>query len=1788
MFQGNPEPSITGRRTPVRGTDGRRPCRLITLIVTLALALSSLCGSAFAVSQLQQRLPQGWSLVSVPLAPLVNDVTAVFADLPENTRVKAYRDGSLLAPAEPTFTTVEPGRGFWVFNERAETLAVLGNLSKPDAAYDIPIRRGWNLIGNPWAVAVPWSDESAAYLVAGSTDPQSISEAATSGHLDRDLRGYDAGTSDYYPVRLNSATPELLHPWRGYLLHADTQGTLRLTPPPADNRPPVVELLTPEPNAEITGIADVIGTASDTDLIQYILLYAYAGSDDFIPIFAGNESIVDATLGRLDSTMFLNGQYRLRLLAEDLAGNRVGVERTILVEGEQKVGLYTLSFVDLDIPVSSMPIQVQRTYDSRDKRVGDFGVGWSLEVGNIQIQENRIMGAGWNGTRSGGGFPTYCIEPAGKHVVSIAYPDGTIQRFEPVLTPSCQSFFPIQTVTVSFRPVGNSQGRLQIMDDTSPLVLGNYPGSLELLHFDTAELYNPQHYRYTTHDDVVLEFSKAAGLHRVTDPSGNTLTITPNGIQHSLGKSVVFERDALGRIARLIDPLGHAHHYEYDSRGDLARVVDPLGNATTFTYNRKHDLLDVVDPLGNRAVRNEYDENGRILATIDAKGNRVEFSYDIEGKQQIVRDPRGNLTRYVYDDNGNILVEEMTVTLEGETVLATTLREYDDADNEIVTVDPDGVRTEHEYDSNRNRIRTVVDPGGLDLTTLSDYGGGCCRLRFATDPDGHTTEHEYDDGGQLIARTDPLGHTTTYVVDEHGRELREIDALGNYSENAFDDRGNLAHESRYDAADTLLSRKSYTYDAAGNRLTETEWITIDGVLTPSTIAYAYDALGNVLAATDALGGVTRYEYDAANRRTAEIDPLGLRTETEYDTRGQVVRTRYPDGTEEEHEYDALGNKILERARTGLITRYEYDQLNRSVRILHPDDTVEETLYTPGGRVLAVIDRRGFRTDYEYDAAGRRIREILPAVFDPETETFVRPVIESEYNNSGRRTAVVNALGHRTEEVLDAGYRPIVSRFPDGATAAKEYDPLNRVTREIDTEGRATDFEYDALGRLVAVVLPAPATGEARPRTEYAYDETGNRLTETNPLGHTTRFVYDLLGREVARILPDGASQTREYDLAGRLIRRVDYNGDATQYDYDDMDRLVRTLRPDGSTVEFAYTAHDQIRAMTDALGVTTWEYDSLDRLSREVRPDGAFIEYGYDAAGNRTRVRSPAGEIFYSYDALSRLIRVAENGNETRIFYDLAGNRKRQLTLPAWILTEYEYDSANRLTSMSHSRVNPDSSVTPIESYTYALAPSGRREGVVESDGSAVDYVYDGLDRLVGEIRTGAHPYALEYAYDLAGNRTRMTRNGIETLYQYDERDRLIAEGVAVYSHDANGNTIRREEGAAVAAYDYDSENRLVRLENAAGVTVYIYDGRGELVEVRAPGQTRRLLVDRYSQTGFSQTLEERDANGDLIAHYLYSDDLLAQRRGGETAYYLYDGQMSTRLLAGADGEITDTWVYDAFGRTIASTGVTPNPYLYTGERFDPNSGFYYLRARFYNPLTGTFPTMDPFGGRIRDPMSLHKYLYTHNNPVNSIDPSGESLISLAIGGIQSGLSRVASAFNSLQFLCRVKSGLNAASEIWFWSQVLAAAIAFTDNWKVGAKFDVSRRVNFDPKAVKKIEVRTYFNPNSRTPYIQINVERVSGLRLQFDFNLGDYRKSTGKFGKNYKISEFTLCGTSTIGVKIELAVRFDPSGLDRPFNDPNATALDFAMSYWSISIDATVLDRWKASFPILGKYTVY
>ena len=108
--------------------------------------------------------------------------------------------------------------------------------------------------------------------------------------------------------------------------------------------------------------------------------------------------------------------------------------------------------------------------------------------------------------------------------------------------------------------------------------------------------------------------------------------------------------------------------------------------------------------------------------------------------------------------------------------------------------------------------------------------------------------------------------------------------------------------------------------------------------------------------------------------------------------------------------------------------------------------------------------------------------------------------------------------------------------------------------------------------------------------------------------------------------------------------------------------------------------------------------------------------------------------------------------------------------------------------------------------------------------------------------------------------------------------------------------------------------------------------------------------------------------------------------RGGSVYFYHRDGLGSVSEVSDQSGTLVERYVYDVYGRpqifdstdSELTASAIGNPYLFTGRRYDPESGNYYYRARIYSPTLGRFLQSDPLG--YVDGLNL--YAYVGNNPL--------------------------------------------------------------------------------------------------------------------------------------------------------------------------------------------------------------
>ncbi|MCP4655657.1 MAG: RHS repeat protein, partial [bacterium] len=355
-------------------------------------------------------------------------------------------------------------------------------------------------------------------------------------------------------------------------------------------------------------------------------------------------------------------------------------------EPHQAARLGGVSFTDLAVPLAGLDVEVIRTYDSRDKRHGDFGVGWTLDARQGTYRNNRPPGDGWQ--FQSGFLPCDTVAESKSHLTTIRLSDQEVHRFALSLSDGASTMggcFAQASFAYVDGPLPGST--LEILGGTEVFFAN---GSDRVVDPSTQETYVPQDVRLTTRDGRIFHLNLISRVTHIEDLNGNTLEITPAGITHSSGRGVELVRDAEGRIERIIDPLGDENVYTYDEAGDLVTMTDRAGATTRFTYEADHYLADLVNALGVRALRTEYDADGRIIRSIDAAGKEVAFEHDVEGRREVVTNRLGFSRVLEYDGRGNVVRE----TAENGKV---TNRTFDARENLLSERDPLGRTTVYEY-----------------------------------------------------------------------------------------------------------------------------------------------------------------------------------------------------------------------------------------------------------------------------------------------------------------------------------------------------------------------------------------------------------------------------------------------------------------------------------------------------------------------------------------------------------------------------------------------------------------------------------------------------------------------------------------------------------------------------------------------------------------------------------------------------------------------------------------------------------------------------------------------------------------------------------------------------------------------------------------------------------------------------------------------------------------------------------------------------------------------------------
>ncbi|MGB7160274.1 MAG: putative Ig domain-containing protein [Tepidisphaeraceae bacterium] len=1221
---------------------------------------------------------------------------------------------------------------------------------------------------------------------------------------------------------------------------------------PADQVAPEIEFTGPADNETIYKPTDVTASISDDNQFEYRLEIAPIGESSFKTLVDWTDSSTtpdgsgryNASLAHeLDTTTMLNGTYVLRISARDGQHESVA-EQVVTVDGSLKIGNFSLSFNDLSVPVAGIPINITRTYDTvRADTEGDFGYGWTMDVGDVKIHVAIPTGSDLG--EYGDTYPSF---RAGTRVY-IAIPGQRPQGFE--FTPVHwgaheEGQFQIPYIQTYYRPkftpLPGTTSTLSVeMDDVllKQAADGSFYREADGPYGDGLG-YNPALFSFgglyylTTRDGTRLQINALSSkLEEIRDLNGNTLSFSHDGIRSSTGVGITFERDSRDRITKIIDPDDKEIVYEYTADGDLASVTDRASLTTQFFYGEvapsgfsggvqapEHFLTRIVDPRGIDVARAAFDDQNRFIGMLDAEGNQVDAAHgpinsDETRFTETVTDALDNVTEFEYDERGNVtrevrlLVASATASLRKYIVVA---REYWE--------DTDELKRESEpFEVTGFDNRFTATPTTWRSTTT--YVNGLPATR--TDAEGNTTYFAYAANGRLSSVTDPLGNTSRYVYDANGNLTATINAKGERTENHYDALGNLTET--LDSHGRVTS--SFTYNGPGGRMDS------------STGGFIYDAAGNLTGSApprtftyDAFGNVdsSTYEWDDPTT-TGTVEEVEVTTSTEYDDAGRVTSSTDADGQTTSTTYNDLGKPETTTDRYGNVTRYRYDVRGNLIETEYPDQSltdgitnkpVTRTVYDALGRPVVTVDMHvpgtaanGTRTTY--DKVGRVV----------STERLANVVINIQETGSGSDVwEIVPQSGG-----VDYTFTSVIS------TSATTYDAAGRADVVTGADGQTTDYDYDPLGRVASV---EDALGNVM---TYDYDESGRQTSVTDANLHTTAQTYDALGRVIKTTFHDNSSTSVEYDDLGRKVSDTDQLGQRTQYEYDSRGNLTAVVQPHVIV---------GINLIGDggAIARPRWEYEYSQYGNLVFQRDPQDNKFTGSGGQNR--------ETTFKYDEQNRRVeRKLPLGQTELSFYDAFGRLERMTDFKGQNHT-FEYDALGRVDEEKWFGVGEDPETDPAgQTVTYRFDALGRQDRVTEDGESdrVTTYAFDIDGRLTS---VDAPEGRVNYGYDAATGRHVRTWTGTnssspttDTLYGYDELGRLksvtsaklngatpATAAVQLDRYDAVGNAVSTTLPTTTYGYD-DVGNRTPSTRRAGGGRSWRSGSRPTAPPPRAPSITR-------------------------------------------------------------------------------------------------------------------------------------------------------------------------------------------------------------------------------------------------------------------------------------------------------------------------------------------------------------
>ncbi|MGS8448201.1 RHS repeat-associated core domain-containing protein [Escherichia coli] len=845
----------------------------------------------------------------------------------------------------------------------------------------------------------------------------------------------------------------------------------------------------------------------------------------------------------------------------------------------------------------------------------------------------------------------------------------------------------------------------------------------------------------------------------------------------------------------------------------------------------------------------------------------------------------------------------------------------------------------------------------------------------------------------LTGLVDRFGRTQTFHREAAGEFSGEItgvtDGAWRHFRLVLTTQAQRAEEARQQAIsggtepsafpDTLPGYTEYGRDN-GIRLSAV-WLTHDpeypeNLPAAPLVRYGWTPRGELAVVYDRSGKQVRsFTYDDKYRGRMVAHRHTGRPEIRYDHDrfGQMTAVHREEGLSQYRAYDSRGQLIAVKDTQGHETRYEYNIAGDLTAVIAPDGSRNGTQYDAWGKAICTT-QGGLTRSMEYDAAGRVIR--LTSENGSHT-TFRYDVLDRLIQETG--------FDGRTQRYHHDLTGKLIRSEDEGLVTHWHYDEADRLTHRTVKGETAERWQYDERGWLTDI---SHISEGHRVAVHYRYDEkgrlTGERQTVHHPQTeallwqHETRHAYNAQGL-ANRCIPDSLPAVEWLTYGSGYLAGMKL-GDTPLVEYT-RDRLHReTLRSFGRyELTTAYTPAGQLQSQ------------HLNSLLSD-------RDYTWNDNGELIRISSPRQTRSYSYSTTGRLtgVHTTAANLDIRIPYatDPAGNR----------LPDPELHPDSTLSMWPDNRIARDAH------YLYRYDRHGRLtektdlipEGVIRTDDERTHrYHYDSQHRLVHYTRT-------QYEEPL-----------VESRYLYDPLGRRVAKRVWRRERDLTG-WMSLSRKPQVTWYGWDGD-RLTTIQNDRSriQTIYQPGSFTPLIRVEtATGELaktqRRSLADALQQSGgedggsvvfppvLVQMLDrlESEILADRVSEesrrWLASCGLTVEQMQNQMdpvytparKIHLYHCDHRGLPLALISKEGTTEWCaeYDEWGNLLNEENPHQLQQLIRlpGQQYDEESGLYYNRHRYYDPLQGRYITQDPIG--LKGGWNFYQYPL---NPVINVDPQG-------------------------------------------------------------------------------------------------------------------------------------------------------------------------------------------------------